>query len=109
MAKTDFQIQSESGQLWTDLLAWRDAAIASASAPLNESINVLTENLAESEKKCEAILAKVNDGEATKEDIIAEVVKDEKSRRVEELTKRHMALLSEVSELEDEIANLSTK
>jgi len=98
MAKTDFQIQSESGQLWTDLLAWRADAVAKVSA-----------QLAESEKKCEAILAKVNDGEATKEDIIAEAEKDEKARKVEELTKERMSLLLKATELEDEIDNLTKK
>jgi hypothetical protein len=98
MAKTDFQIQSESGQLWTDLLAWRAEALAIVSA-----------QLAASEKKCEAILAKVNDGEATKEDIIAEAEKDDKARRVEELTKERMTLLLKATELEDEIDNLTKK
>jgi hypothetical protein len=57
--------------------------------------------------KCEAILAKVNDGAATKEDIIAEAEKDDKARKVEELTKERMSLLLKATELAGQIEDLS--
>ena len=43
MAKTDLQIQSESGQLWIDLVPWRDAAVTAVAAERDAALAKLAD------------------------------------------------------------------
>ncbi len=96
MAKSDFQIQSESGQLWKDLLEWRAEAVASVALERDAAI-----------AKCSAIEAKAKDPDATKEDIAAEADKAAQARELEELQKLMEAKQQEEADIQAKIDALS--
>jgi len=70
MAKTDLQIQSESGQLWIDLVPWRDASVAVVAAERDAAL-----------AKLDALESHLDKPDATIEDVKAEKEKTVKQRQ----------------------------
>lgn len=96
MAKTDFQIQSESGQLWPDLMAWRDEAVAAKDKELTDTV-----------AKYAAVFDALQNPDKTKEDAAAELAKEAKARELEALQKQLAEEQAQVAEVEAKISALS--
>ncbi len=110
---TDFEVQTQSGQLWVKLVEWRDAAVAAVTASRDEATAKLAAAESDATKKleaAEALAVIVEKADATVEEKAAARAKlddsktPEKTRKLRELREQKQKVQAEIDALEAKAA-----